>query len=172
MILDFENPTWVRTGIAQCFHSRVKKEGAGSVGPGDFTSRPSRPGESHPKPLTDSGLEPRIAQQIALAFHIQIDKDVVRRILARHYRPAQELWWYFLVDSPGTHERQPMEHGSVPVRIGYDGDRLGPAAHGSIHAPDRWLWRPCGNDRWCHTLSDVQPCHSRATPNAEVSQFR
>jgi putative transposase len=29
---------------------------------------------------------PRIAQQMALAFHIQIDKDVVRRILARHYR--------------------------------------------------------------------------------------
>jgi transposase len=27
---------------------------------------------------------PRIAQQIALAFHIPIDKDVVRRILAHH----------------------------------------------------------------------------------------
>src|SRR5271169_1365405 len=32
---------------------------------------------------------PRIAQQMALAFNIQIDKDVVRRILARHYRPGQ-----------------------------------------------------------------------------------
>ena len=32
---------------------------------------------------------PRIAQQLALAFHIPIDKDVVRRILAQHYRPAQ-----------------------------------------------------------------------------------
>ena len=32
---------------------------------------------------------PRIAQQIALAFDIPIDKDVVRRILARHYRPKQ-----------------------------------------------------------------------------------
>jgi putative transposase len=31
---------------------------------------------------------PRIAQQIALAFHIQIDKDVVRRILGHHYRPG------------------------------------------------------------------------------------
>jgi transposase InsO family protein len=43
---------------------------------------------------------PRIAQQIALAFHIQIDKDVVRRILARHYRPAQDSggpsWLTFL----------------------------------------------------------------------------
>ena len=31
---------------------------------------------------------PRIAQQIALAFGIPIDKDVVRRILASHYRPV------------------------------------------------------------------------------------
>ena len=43
---------------------------------------------------------PRIAQQIALAFHIQIDKDVVRRILAHHYRPGQNScgpsWLTFL----------------------------------------------------------------------------
>jgi putative transposase len=32
---------------------------------------------------------PRIAQQIALAFHIQIDKDVVRRSLGHHYRPGE-----------------------------------------------------------------------------------
>ena len=32
---------------------------------------------------------PSIAQQMALAFHIQIDKDVVRRILAYHYQPGQ-----------------------------------------------------------------------------------
>jgi transposase InsO family protein len=33
---------------------------------------------------------PRIAQQIALAFDIPIDKDVVRRILACHYRPEKD----------------------------------------------------------------------------------
>src|SRR4029077_11038384 len=33
---------------------------------------------------------PRMAQQIASAFHIPIDKDVVRRILAHHYRPRQD----------------------------------------------------------------------------------
>jgi transposase InsO family protein len=33
---------------------------------------------------------PRIAQQIALAFGIQIDKDVVRRILASHCRPKPD----------------------------------------------------------------------------------
>jgi hypothetical protein len=32
---------------------------------------------------------PRIAQQIDWAFHIQIDKDVVRRILVNHHRPGQ-----------------------------------------------------------------------------------
>jgi transposase InsO family protein len=43
---------------------------------------------------------PRIAQQMALAFNIQIDKDVVRRILAHHYLPGQHSagpsWLTFL----------------------------------------------------------------------------
>jgi len=37
-----------------------------------------------------SGGCPQIAQQIALAFDIQIDKDVVGRILASHYRPKPD----------------------------------------------------------------------------------
>ena len=43
---------------------------------------------------------PRIAQQIASAFHIPINKDVVRRILAHHYRPGHDSdgpsWLTFL----------------------------------------------------------------------------
>jgi putative transposase len=43
---------------------------------------------------------PRIAQQIALAFGVPIDKDMVRRILARHYRGGQDSggpsWLTFL----------------------------------------------------------------------------
>ena len=31
---------------------------------------------------------PRIAEQISFLFGVQIDKDVVRRVLARHYRPG------------------------------------------------------------------------------------
>src|SRR5947209_13237617 len=31
---------------------------------------------------------PRIAQQITLAFGVEIDKDVVRRVLSVHYRPG------------------------------------------------------------------------------------
>jgi putative transposase len=33
---------------------------------------------------------PRIADQITLAFGVDIDKDVVRRILAKHFRPSAE----------------------------------------------------------------------------------
>ncbi len=43
---------------------------------------------------------PRIAQQIALAFAVDIDKDVVRRVLATHYRPGPDSsgpsWLTFL----------------------------------------------------------------------------
>jgi len=43
---------------------------------------------------------PRIAQQVAVVFHIPIDKDVVRRILAHHYLPGQDSggpsWLTFL----------------------------------------------------------------------------
>ena len=43
---------------------------------------------------------PRIAQQIALAFGIELDKDMVRRILSVHYRPTSDSggpsWLTFL----------------------------------------------------------------------------
>ena len=43
---------------------------------------------------------PRIAQQITLAFGIQIKKDVVRRVLGRHYQPdlgsAGPSWLNFI----------------------------------------------------------------------------
>src|SRR5256884_777661 len=82
------------------------------------------------------------------------------------------LRWTFLADVPGPHERQPLEHGSVQVRVGNAADPLGPGRHGSIYAPDHWVRRPCGRRRWCHPLSDVQPCHSRATLDVEVSELR
>jgi putative transposase len=60
--------------------------------------RVRRPGPKGPtKELIDAVVEmkrrnriwgcKRIAQQIALAFGVDIDKDVVRRILGMHYRP-------------------------------------------------------------------------------------
>jgi transposase InsO family protein len=71
--------------------------------------RRRRPGPKGPnKELIDAVVEmkrrnpnwgcPRIAQQIALAFAVEIDKDVVRRILSVHYRPASggPSWLTFL----------------------------------------------------------------------------
>ena len=43
----------------------------------------------------------RFAQQVSHAFGVEIDKDVVRRVLARHYRPdesgAQGSSWLALI---------------------------------------------------------------------------
>jgi transposase InsO family protein len=43
----------------------------------------------------------RIAEQLALAFGIEIDKDTVRRVLAKHYRPdpSGPSWLTFLAHS-------------------------------------------------------------------------
>src|SRR5258705_700381 len=71
--------------------------------------RGRRPGPNGPKKeLIDAVVEmkrrnpnwgcPRIAQQIALAFTVEIDKDIVRRILSVHYRPESggPSWLTFL----------------------------------------------------------------------------
>jgi len=69
-----------------------------------------RPGPKGPtKELIDAVVEtkrrnpswgcPRIAEQITLAFGVDIDKDVVRRILAMHFRPGSgsgPSWLTFL----------------------------------------------------------------------------
>jgi len=63
------------------------------------SSRNGKPGPKGPtKELIQAIVEmkrrnprydcPRIAQQIAAAFGIEIDKDVVRRVLVKHYRPG------------------------------------------------------------------------------------
>jgi putative transposase len=65
------------------------------------SKRKGQPGPKGPsKELIDAVVQmkhrnpgwgcPRIAQQMALAFDIVIDKDVVRRILASHYRPGKD----------------------------------------------------------------------------------
>jgi putative transposase len=73
--------------------------------------RRQRPGPKGPaKELKDAVVEmkrrnprwgcPRLAEQVALAFGIDIDKDVVRRILRVHYRPEPDSggpsWLTFL----------------------------------------------------------------------------
>src|SRR4051794_9570495 len=72
--------------------------------------RRSRPGPKGPgKDLVDAVLAmkrrnpswgcPRIAQQISFVFGVEIDKDVVRRLLSVHYQPGSggPSWLTFLV---------------------------------------------------------------------------
>ena len=58
---------------------------------------------------------PRIAKYINLAFGTSINKDVVRRILALHYRPAPDSdgpsWLTFL----GSYEGQPLDNFIVSM---------------------------------------------------------
>ena len=82
------------------------------------------------------------------------------------------LRWTLLADLHWAFEGQPLEYRSVPVRISHVADPLGPGRHGSIHAPDHWVRRPCRNSRWYRALPDVQPGHSRAPSDAEVPQLR
>ena len=96
---------------------------------------------------------PGIAQQIALAFGVAVDKDVVRRILSVHYRPESDSggpsWLTFL-----GHMKDSL-YGFVHVRVGIVAYTLGAGRHGSIFAPDHRVRRPCRHGRWCRTLSHV-----------------
>ncbi len=115
---------------------------------------------------------PRIAQQIALAFDIPIDKDVVRRILASHYRPKKDSGgpsWLTLIghmkDSLWSIDLFRCESATLRGPLG-----LG--RHGSIHPPDHWVRRPRRNCQWRRTLPHVQPRHSMATLYAQLPQLR
>ena len=75
---------------------------------------------------------PRVAHQIGLAFGVEIDKDVVRRILNVHY-PRQS-------DSGGPswlsswpYQGHSMERRFIPLRIGNAANTLGSRHNGSIY---------------------------------------
>ncbi len=56
----------------------------------------------------------RIAQQISHVFGVDLDKDVVRRVLAKHYRPTPGTegpsWLSFLAQC-----KESVERGSLPL---------------------------------------------------------
>ena len=64
----------------------------------------------------------RIAQQIAHAFGIEIDKDVVRRVLAQHYRPESGTdgpsWLTFIALAPDIVQR--IVRGDHPLELNAD----------------------------------------------------
>jgi hypothetical protein len=85
---------------------------------------------------------PQIASQINLAFATDINKDVVRRILAAHYRPQPDAngpsWLTFLgqtKDSLWSLDLFRCE-SNVADALGFGGD-------GSLQPPHRRIWHPC-----------------------------
>jgi putative transposase len=51
----------------------------------------------------------KIAEQISNAFGLEINKDVVRRILIQHYRPAPRRRWPLLALGYRADQGQPLE---------------------------------------------------------------
>jgi putative transposase len=61
---------------------------------------------------------PRIAQQIAYTFGIEIDKDVVRRVLAKHYHPGGGTGPSWLTVIGHAKDSLPLSHPFVERLIG------------------------------------------------------
>jgi putative transposase len=116
------------------------------------SSRHQRPGPKEPsKELIDAIVEfkrrnprigcPRIAQEIAHTFGINIDKDIVRRVLAKHYRPEAGTdgpsWLSFIghvKDGLWSVDLFRCESILLAEPLGHGGD-------GRVHTSDHWLWR-------------------------------
>ena len=113
---------------------------------------------------------PRIAEQITLAFGVEIDKDVVRRILAMHFRPESGSGgpsWLTLLGH--------MKDSLWSVDL-FRCESLTLRTYWVLIVMDQFtrhrrLWRSSGSGRWSGALSDVQGGDSRCNHPSEVSQF-
>jgi hypothetical protein len=101
----------------------------------------------------------RIADQIFLVFNVEIDKDVVRRVLARHYRPEPgpngPSWLTFLGHSKDSlwsvdfFRCESLILKSHWVNV----------CHGSIYPANHWFRCPCRPTRRIHGLPYFQSHH-------------
>jgi putative transposase len=132
-----------------------------------------KPGPKGPSPeLIDPILEMkrrnprfgyrRIAQELALAFGVEIDKDTVRRVLAKHYRPDPSnggaSWLTFLAHAKDS---------SWSVDL-FRCESLILRSHWVMVAMDQFtrriigFGRVCRGPGWTHSLSPVRrstrPC--------------
>jgi hypothetical protein len=85
---------------------------------------------------------PHIADQINLAFGTSINKDVVRRILAQHYRPMPTEGGSVLANVHRSCEGQLVESRLISMRIGRLADVLGTGRDGPVHASNHRIWHP------------------------------
>jgi hypothetical protein len=143
--------------------------------------RVRRPGPKVPaKELIDAVVEmkrrnrtwgcKRIAEQIALAFGIDIDKDVVRRILATHFYPEAGSVGPSWLSVIGNAKDSLWSLDFISVRVRNITNVLGFGRDGSIYPTDCGLRRAPRRGRWAGVVQNVQPSNSCAgTP--EISEF-
>jgi putative transposase len=96
----------------------------------------------------------RIAMQITDVFGIDIDKDLVRRVLDNHYRPRHNgggpSWLTFR-----PYKKQPVVHGPISLRVDSNEKPLGAGGNGPIYASHYWLRRACRRRRWHRPVPHV-----------------
>ena len=99
---------------------------------------------------------PRIAQQITLAFGVDIDKDMFRRILSVHY-PGPTLWFEsILAHLSRPYKGQLVELRFVPMRVCNTENTLGSRGDGPIYTAVDRVWRPrrhCRRSSACRMFS-------------------
>lgn len=98
---------------------------------------------------------PRIAQQIALAFGVEIDKDVVRRGPCPALPARIRRWRPLLALLPRPNEGQSVVRGSLSLRVTHPAQPLGAARHGPVHTAHRRLRRACRRSRRRGGMPDV-----------------
>ncbi len=156
----------LRPSTLLAFHSALVKRKYRQL----FTpKRRGRPGPKGPSPELIAAIVEtkrrnpswgcrRIAQQLCLVFDLEIDKDVVRRVLAKHFRPdpgADGPSWLTVLG----HAKDSL--WSVDL---FRCESLILKSHWVLVVMDQytrkitWLRRTGGRSGWTITLSDVQPC--------------
>ena len=113
---------------------------------------------------------PRIARIISRTFGVDIDKNVVARVLAKRYRPAPGRLRAVLVVVHRSRDGQSLERRPVSLRVHRAPELLGARGHGPVHAaPGRLRCTPRVGRR-ARPLPHVQRRHSRAGGTA-TSQY-
>jgi putative transposase len=109
---------------------------------------PTKPGPKGPdKALIQAIVElksrnprfgcPRIARIISRTFGVDVDKNVVHRVLAKHYRPTSGGSGPLMVIVHRTHHGQPLERRPLSMRVHRAPELLGARGDGPIHASPR-----------------------------------
>ena len=114
----------------------------------------------------------RIAERLALVFDVEIDQDVVRRMLAHHYRPDRgddgPSWLSLLGNAnDGVWSLDLFRCESLALK-----SHCVMARHGSVHAAHRRLCSPRGSAGRTGRLPHAGPGHCGRRGAAAALEYR